>query len=248
MRFDKSSNPMLRDSVLDKYAGVIDTPMSVSGSVSKILLLMLIFLASAGVVFYQFLLQKFDYVNILMILGFLGSIIFSIIIAFKPKTAPYLSPFFAFAEGALLSGISCFFEAGFPGIVVQAVSITFMVMFAMAILYITGIIRATEKFRAVIYSATLAIFIFYLLGIVLMLFHINIPYFSNTYSLAFVILNIAIAVIAALNFILDFDFIENGANRMLPSYFEWYAAVSLIATLAWLYVEILRLLARFRNR
>ena len=248
MRFYKSSNPMLRDSVLDEYAGVIDTPMSVSGTVSKILLLMLIFLASAGIVFYQFLLQKFDYINLLTILGLVGSAVLSIVISVKPKTAPYLSPFFAFAEGAVLSGISCFFEASFPGIVVQAVSVTFIVMFAMAILYIAGIIRATDRFKAVIYSATTAIFIFYMVGIVLMLFHINIPYFSNTYSLPFVILNIAIAAIAALNFILDFDFIENGANRMLPSYFEWYAAVSLIATLAWLYIEILRLLARFRNR
>lgn len=242
------NNPMFRDSILKEYSGTIDTPMSVSGTVGKLLLLMLIFLTSAAAVFYQFLLQKFDYVNMLTIAGLIISFILSMIIAFKPKTSPYLSPVYAFAEGALLSGISCFFETMFPGIVVQAVSITFAVMFVMAVLYLTGIIKATERFRAAILSATFAIFIFYLIGFILMLFNINIPYFSNSYSIGFVILNIAIAIIAALNFIIDFDFIEKGSRSMLPSYYEWYGAVSLIITLAWLYIEILKLLSRLRNR
>lgn len=244
----KSSNPMLRNGVFEQNAGVIESPMSVEGALGKLLILTLIMIATAGVVYYQFMLQKFDYVMILTTIGWVVSFILGLVIAFKAKWAPNLAPFFAVAEGAMLSGTSCFFEAQFPGIVIQAVSITMIVMFVMAFLYKTRAIVATQKFKAVVLTASFSVFILYLIAIVLMLFGVNVPYFNNTFSIPFVILNIAVAVLAALNFILDFDFIEQGAINRVPSYFEWYSAVSLILTVAWLYIEILRLLSRLKDR
>ena len=243
----KSSNPILRDDVLENTYALTDRPMTVSGAVSKLMLLGLILMIAAGAVYYQFSLQHYDYVNILMWGGVIVGFILALIISFAHKTTPYLAPVYAFAEGAALSGISCFFEAAYPGIVIQAISMTFIVVFAMAVLYKLGLIKATEKFRAVIFSVTLAIGIFYLISLALMFFHINIPYFTSNSPLMLGI-NIVIAGIAALNLIIDFDFIENGANRMLPSLYEWYGAFGLMVTIVWLYIEILRILSRLRSK
>ncbi len=243
----KSSNPILRDDVIENTYAITDRPMTVSGSVNKLMLLGLILMIAAGAVYYQFSLHHYDFVNMLTWGGVIVGFILALIISFAHKTTPYLAPVYAFAEGAALSGISCFFEAAYPGIVIQAISMTFIVVFAMAVLYKLGIIRATEKFKAVIFSVTLAIGIFYLISLVLMFFHINIPYFTSNSPLMLGI-NIVIAGIAALNLIIDFDFIENGARRMLPSLYEWYGAFGLMVTIVWLYIEILRILSRMRNR
>ncbi len=243
----KSSNPILSDRVLENAYSVYDKPMTVSGTLNKLLFLSLCMIASAAAVFYQFSLQHLDFVNTIMIVGLIVGLVCALVIAFKNKATPYLAPVYAFAQGALLSGISCFFEASFPGIVVQAVAITLVSVFVMAILYKSGIIKATEKFRAVIFTATAAIAVFYFITIILSFFHVNIPYFSSS-SNAAIVINVVIAVIAALNLILDFDFIERGVNAPLPSLYEWYGAFGLLVTVLWLYVEVLRLLARFRDR
>lgn len=245
----KSSNPILRDDVIENTYAINEKPMTISGTLNKLMLLSIILLVAAGAVYYQFSLGHLDYVSILTWTGVIVGLILAVVISFAHKTVPYLAPIYAFAEGAALSGISCTFEAVYPGIVIQAISMTFLVVFVMAVCYRLGIIKATEKFKAVIVSATLAIGIFYLISLVLMFFHVNIPYFDvNNVSTLNLAINIVIAGIAALNLIIDFDFIEKGTQRMLPSLYEWYGAFGLLVTIVWLYLEILRLLARARNR
>jgi len=243
----RSSNPIFsRDlSNAGGYA-LTERAMSVSGTMLKLILLSLIMLVGASAVFYQFSLGHLDFVNTLVWVGIIAGFILSVIISFKPKTAPYLSPVYAFAEGAALSGISCFFEAQFPGIVIQAVSITFLAVLSMALLFFSGIIKATEKFRAVIGTAALAICIFYLISMVLMLFHVNIPYFTSTSPLCIAI-NAVVALVAALFLVIDFDNIKQGVQNNYPAVFEWYFAFGLVVTIVWLYLEILRLLSRLQK-
>lgn len=242
----KTSNPMFRDSVFENVS-VLGTPMTVSGTINKLLLLTIVMLISAAAVFYQFSLQRMDLVQIFMTTGCIIGFITVLVMAFKPNVTPYLAPIYAFSQGAVLSGLSCFFEAAYPGIVIQAITMTFLAVFAMGILFKLEIIKATEKFRAVIFTATLAIMIFYLISFVISFFGVIVPYFTSNSNLS-IFINVVIAVIAALNLIIDFDNIGRGVRTPLPSVFEWYCAVGLLATIMWLYVEILRLLARFRER
>ncbi len=243
----KSTNPIFNESVYEQAYALTEKPMTVAGTMNKLLILSLIMMISAAAVYYQFSMGRYDFVNILIWIGLIVGLVLGIAIPFMKDKSQYLAPIYAFAEGALISGISCFFEKMYEGIVTQAISVTFLVVFSMAILYRTGIIKATQKFRAVILTATLAIGIFYLISIVLLLFKVNVPYFYNNSTLAITV-NIVIALIAALNLIIDFDNIDKGVNAHLPSYFEWYCSFGLLVTIVWLYIEILRLLARTRSR
>ena len=251
----KSSNPMLRDDVFDNTANtyaLTERPMSVAGTMNKLLLLSVILLIGAAATYYQFSLKHYDYVMTLTWAGIIVSVICAIVISFKHTLVPYLSPVFAFAQGVALSAISCFFESVQNGIVMQAVSVTFVVVFTMALLYKMKVIRATERLRSIIVTATFSIFIFYLISIGLSFFGKNIAYFdpSNAYFYSpFAIgLNVVIALIAAFYLILDFDFIESGVRKSAPALYEWYGAFGLLTSIAWLYLEILRLLSRLSNR
>lgn len=243
----RSSNPIFRNDTFENVYQLQEAPMTVVGTVNKLLVMSLCLIAAAAAVFYQYSLKHFDYVNILTWTGLVVGFVLAIVISFKKNTAKFLAPIYAFAEGACLSGISCFFEAQFPGIVIQAISITMLTLFSMAILYRSQIIRATDNFKKTLFTATLAIGVFYLISFILMLFKVNIPYFTSTSNLAIGI-NVLIALVAAFNLILDFDFIEKGEQHALPSDYEWYGAFGLMVTLVWLYVEVLRQLARLRDR
>ncbi len=243
----KSSNPILSDKVLENTYSLTERPMTVSGTLNKLLLLSLVMMVGAGAVLYQFSLHHYDFVNLLTTIGIITGIITALIISFVHKTAPYLSFIYAFAEGLCLSGISCFFEASFPGIVIQAISLTLLTVFVMAILYKLRLIQATDRFKSVIFVATLTLGIFYLAAYILSFFNVTIPYFVSNSNLSKGI-NVLIACIAALNLIIDFDFIEEGSKKMLPSIYEWYGSFGLLVTIVWLYIEILRLLSRFRDR
>ena len=243
----RSSNPMLRENIISEAYAISDRPMTVAGSMNKFMILTLLLLVAAGAVYYQFSLKHFDYVNMLTWGGLITGFILAIVISFKRDWAPFLAPLYAFAEGAALSGISCFVEARYPGIVIQAVSITFLTAITMALLYKLRIIRVTSMFTSVLFTAMTAIFIFYLISIVMALFGLNVPYFTSNSPLA-IIINIVIAGVAAFSLILDYHFIERGSNAGLPSYFEWYGAFGLMVTLVWLYIEILRILSRFNDR
>lgn len=244
----KSSNPLFRDTIFqNNNTTMVGMPMTVGGTINKLLLLTVIMFIAAGAVIYQFSLQRYDLVQIFMISGVIVSLIAALVMAFKPNITPYVAPIYAFSQGALLSGLSCFFEASYPGIVIQAVSMTLFAVLAMGLLFKMQLITATEKFRAIIFTATFAIMIFYLVSFVISFFGVNVPYFSSNSNLS-IFINVVIAVIAALNLIIDFDNIDRGVKTPLPAFFEWYCAVGLLATIVWLYIEILRLLSRLKDR
>lgn len=244
----RSSNPILTEKALENIDYNSLSKMSVGNTMAKFFILMIPLLLSAGAVYYQFLMQHIDMVNILMYGGMFIGLILAFVIAFKPKTTVYLAPVYAFCEGAFLSGLSCFFEKMFPGIVIQAVALTFATAIVMAALYGARVIKVTEKFRSVIVGATIAIAVFYLISIVLTWgFHIDLPilYSSSPVAIGF---SIFVCILAALNLLLDFDFIERSIENNAPEEFGWYAAFGLMVTLVWLYVEVLRLLAKLNSR
>ncbi|MEO8353673.1 MAG: Bax inhibitor-1/YccA family protein, partial [Chthoniobacteraceae bacterium] len=157
------------------------------------------------------------------------------------------APAYALVEGVFLGGISAIYEAQFGGIVFQAVLMTFGTLFALLAAYQTGLIKATENFKLGIVAATGGIFMVYIASIVLGFFGIQIPgiFGNGTVGILF---SVVVVIIAALNLVLDFDFIEQGAEVGAPKYLEWYGAFGLMVTLVWLYLEILRLLSKLRSR
>lgn len=174
--------------------------------------------------------------------------IVTMVVIFKKSTAPLLAPVYSFLEGIALGIISAFYQAQYAGIVGQAVVITLLVFGTMLFLYKTGIIKVNRTFILGVTAATGAIALFYLVSLGLMFFGINVPYFTSNSGLSIAI-NVFICIIAALNFGIDFEFINQMTSRPdIPKYMEWYAGFSLMVTLVWLYIEILRLLGRSRSR
>jgi len=178
-----------------------------------------------------------------------GSIIGFILALFISFTKnKYLVPVYAACEGCALGGISAIFESQFPGIVIQAVATTFAALFVMLILYRLRFIQATDKFRSVILISTLSIAGVYLIDFLgRLFFHMNVPIINDA-SPAGIIVSLIVVAIAALNLILDFDFIEKGEQMMLPKDYEWYGAFGLMVTLVWLYIEILKLLSKINRK
>ena len=160
--------------------------------------------------------------------------------------ADYL-PMYAVLEGLLLGGLSAMFEVRFPGIVSQAVFATFGTLFGLLFAYKTGIIKATENFKLGVFAATGGIAIVYLISFVMSFFGTRIPYIHES-GLIGIGFSVFVVIVAALNLVLDFDFIEQGAESGAPKYMEWYAAFGLLITLVWLYIEMLRLLSKVRSR
>ena len=183
----------------------------------------------------------------LTVIGAIAGFVIAMILCFKHTWAPVLAPVYAICEGLFLGGVSAMASARYSGIVVQAVGLTFGTLFALLALYQMGFIRATPGFRRGIFAATGGIALFYLVSMVLGFFHISIPFIhqGGTFGILF---SVFVVTIAALNLVMDFDLIENGARAGAPKYMEWYAAFGLLVTLVWLYLEILRLLAKMRER
>ncbi len=178
----------------------------------------------------------------------LVAFVIAMIIIFKKTSAPLLSPFYSFGEGLVLGLISAAYQAEYSGIVGQAITITLLVFGIMLFIYRTGIIKVNKTFIIGVTAATGAIALFYLISLGLMLFGINVPYFSSNSGWAIAI-NAFICIVAAMNFLIDFKFIDHLTSEVLaPKYMEWYAGFSLMVTLIWLYLEILRLLGRSRSR
>lgn len=179
--------------------------------------------------------------------GAIGGLLFAVVTVFKPTWAPVTAPIYALLEGLFLGAVSLVFEAQFPGIATQAVMLTFGTLLCMLLAYGTGLIRATEKFKIGIVAATGGIMLVYIVSLVLSFFNVSIPliHSSGWIGIGF---SLFVVVIAALNLVLDFDFIETGVERGAPKYMEWYGAFGLMVTLVWLYLEILRLLAKLQSR
>lgn len=246
----QSSNPTLGNQTFVDLPRVKDESeeMTIQGTVIKTAILLLLILLTAGWVWNIYFKSagQASSVNILTIGGAIGGFVAAIVTTFKKDWATYTAPIYALLQGLFIGGISAAMEAAFPGIVIQAVGLTFGTLAAMLIAYESGLLRATDTFKMVVVSATGGIALFYLASIVLSLFSIQVPliYGNGMWGILF---SLFVVVIAALNFVIDFDFIEQGAQNRVPKYMEWYGAFALMVTLVWLYVEFLRLLSKIRS-
>lgn len=184
-----------------------------------------------------------------MLGGAIGGLIVAFIIIFKQTLAPTLAWLYAALQGMMLGAISAIFEKMYPGIAFQAIFLTFAVLGALLFAYKTGLIKVTENFKLGVFAATAGIGLFYLVSFIISFFGVGVPILSATNGSAMSIgFSVVVVIVAALNLVMDFDFIEEGATQGAPKYMEWYGAFSLIVTLVWLYLEILRLLSKLQNR
>lgn len=243
----KSSNPILSKIDNNEDVQVLQSqPMTVTGTINKTFILLLIASISAAALVYQAALGYADKVMSIMTIALIVGLVTGLTTSFVPKFAKFLSPIYAFAEGAVIAGLTLMAETQFPGIALQAISATFITFFVLLFLYRTGVIKATEKFRATILTAMIAILIVYLIDIIGSFFGFSVPFLNGSGPVS-ILASCIICVVAALNLILDFDFIEKGANNLLPKDFEWYASFGLLVTLVWMYIEILKLLSKLRS-
>ena len=180
--------------------------------------------------------------------GAIGGLVFALITMFKKEWAGVTAPVYAVLEGLFLGGISAIFEAQFPGIVIQATGLTLGTLASLLLLYKLGIIKPTENFRLMIVSATMGIGILYLISFVMNMFGSGGIGFIHSNGLFGIGFSLFVVAIAALNLVLDFDFIEQGSEQGAPKYMEWFGAFALMVTLIWLYLEMLRLLSKLRSR
>lgn len=239
----RSGNPALNDKIFRGASALpTDEVMTLQGTVNKTGLAVLITGAAA----------YWSYTNPAMgglVLPLLiVAFIVAIAISFKKNWAPFLTPVYAVAEGIALGAISLFADTMYPGVAFQAISITFGVLFALLMAYQSGWIKPSENFKLGIAAATGGIFLMYLVTMILGFFGVNVSFMHDSSPLSIGI-SIFVVLIAALNLVLDFDFIENAsASGTAPKYMEWYGAFGLLVTLVWLYIEVLRLLMKLQSR
>jgi uncharacterized YccA/Bax inhibitor family protein len=250
MALFKSGNPALSEkSFLDSVNTDLSQVMTVRGTLNKFGFL---FLMVMGTAFYSWKeYAQGGNVVPLMWTGAIGGLIVALVITFKKEWSPYLAPLYGLLEGLFVGAISAFYNDAFgakaPNLIMNAVGLTFGTAIAMYLLYSFRIIQATQKFKAIIITATVGIGVFYLITIVLRMFGIDMPFIheGSTFGILF---SLFVVAIAALNLILDFDMIERGSEAGAPKYMEWYGAFGLLVTIVWLYLEILRLLAKLGSR
>ena len=245
----RTGNPALSDQTFRAlpYAGEQEA-MTVQGTVNKTGLLLLCVILTAGWVWHLFFQTSNPAsVSVWIMIGAIGGLIMALITVFKQTWAPVTAPIYALLEGLFIGGVSSIAEAQYPGIVIQAVGLTFGTLVALLAAYSSGLIKATENFKLGVVAATGGIFLVYLVSMVLGFFGVRVPYIyeSGWFGIGF---SLFVVVVAALNLVLDFDFIEQGARGGAPKYMEWYGAFGLMVTLIWLYIEILRLLIKLRSR
>ncbi|GIS32448.1 MAG: membrane protein [Gammaproteobacteria bacterium] len=241
--FGRSGNPAFGDK-FEKDAEFSDLPLdqkkTLDGAVNKTGLLLAICFATA--------IYSWNFPSPVLIgIGFIGGFIAALVTIFKPEIAPTSAPIYAALEGLALGAISVVFENQYPGIVIQAIGLTFGILASLLIAYKTGLIKPTENFKLGLFAATGGIFLVYLVSIIMNMFGgagISLIHSNGMFGIGF---SLVVVVIASLNLVLDFDFIEQGAENSLPKYMEWYGAFSLMVTLIWLYLEILRLLSKLRR-
>ena len=254
MAIFKSGNPTLTEKMFDKSLEMdasLQGSMTVRGTINKFGFMMLMLIAGAAYNWHLYEELRQDTMQTLMYVGIFGGLATAIAISFKPNWSPFLAPLYALLEGLFIGGISVIMNAAFaktyPGLVMQAVGLTFGVAISMFVLYNFRIIKATERFKSVMFTATLGIGIFYLLTLVLGFFGVNVSFMHDS-SLLSIGISLFVVGIAALNLILDFDMIEQGAERGAPKFMEWFGAFGLMVTIVWLYIEMLRLLSKLAGR
>jgi uncharacterized YccA/Bax inhibitor family protein len=257
MALIKTSNPALGQNTFSdfqrsQYGGsLVDAVarMTLNGTINKTGILLLCAMATAAWTWSSFMQTRdFSFAGPAIIIGAFGGLIVAFVTAFKKEWSPVTAPIYALLEGLVLGGLSAMFELRYPGIAMEAVGLTFATLFVMLMLYKSGIIKVTQKFRIGVVAATGGIFFFYMAQMLLGFFHIS--FFGSVYGSGIVGIGFSLIVvtIAALNLVLDFDFVEQGVAYGVPKYMEWYAAFGIMVTLVWLYLEMLRLLAKMRSR
>ncbi|RZA35896.1 MAG: Bax inhibitor-1/YccA family protein [Lysobacteraceae bacterium] len=250
----RSGNPALKESTfLDLGSGAVVSrdggAMTLNGTVNKTGILLLLAVLTAAFAWNQIQFTEQGAVGGGLYLwgGLIGGFVLALITTFKKTWAPVTAPLYALVEGFFLGAISAIYNNMYNGIVLQAVMLTMGTLFALLFAYRTGLIKATENFKLGVVAATGGIALVYLATIVLGFFNINIPLIHES-GLIGIGFSLFVIVIAALNLVLDFDFIESGVEQGAPKYMEWYGGFGLMVTLVWLYIEFLRLLSKLNSR
>ena len=253
-KFGRSGNPALNAATFSDAARQAPTDagnratMSLEGTVNKTgILLLLVVLSGAWTWNLFFESGNSATVMPMMLVGGIGGFIFALVTIFKKQWSGITAPIYAVLQGLFLGGISAIYESQFDGIVVQAVGLTLGTLSSLLVLYKTGIVKPTENFRLMVTSATMGIGLLYLVSMIMNMFGSSIG-FIHSNGLFGIGFSLFVVAIAALNLVLDFDFIEQGSEQGAPKYMEWFGAFSLMVTLIWLYLEMLRLLAKMRSR
>lgn len=250
----RSGNPALKESTfLDLGSGSVVRrdagAMTLNGTVNKTAFLLVLTLVGAMFTWSKFFASGGSADLMPYVLGgAIGGLVVALVTVFKKEWSPVTAPLYAVLEGLFIGAVSAMFELRFPGIVMQAAGLTFGTLGALLLAYRSGLIKATENFKLGVFAATGGIALLYLVNIGMRLFGFEGMGFIHESSWIGIAFSGFVVVIAALNLVLDFDFIEQGVDQGAPKYMEWYAAFGLLVTLIWLYLEILRLLAKLQSR
>lgn len=242
----RTSNPALNSKTFNNTGKnnslLLDNTMTIKGTVDKTAISLVLLIIAA---YYTYSAGTESMIWI----GLIGGFIVGLVTVFKKEWSPITVPLYAIFEGLALGSISYIYNAQYEGIVLQAISLTVFVLFSLLFAYRTKIIKPTENFKLGIFAATGGIFLLYMISIIMSFFGSGISLLSpNNSSMLSIGLSFAVVIIAALNLVIDFDFIEEGSEKGAPKYMEWYGAFGLLVTLIWLYLELLRLLAKLKNR
>src|SRR5262245_8757945 len=241
----RSANPALNSKTFTGLPRVGTDPMTLQGTVNKTAILLICVLATSAWTWNR--VTAGEQVGPWVLLGAIGGFVMALITTFKKTWSPVTAPIYALLEGLVIGGLSAILELQFPGIAMQAAGLTFGTLFCLLLAYSSGMIRVSENFKLGVVAATGGIMLVYLVSMILGLFGHTIPYIhgSGPIGIGFSLLVVGVA---AMNLVLDFDFIESAAQHGAPKYMEWYGAFGLMVTLIWLYIEILRLLSKLRSR
>ena len=245
----RSTNPAMSGRIFEKVGMVTDgsSSMTITGTINKIGIMLLLVIAAAAYTWNMVMGADPGRAGTLAMVGAIGGFVLALVTIFRPQSSAITAPIYAILEGLFLGAISAIINARYPGVAFQAVLLTIGTLFTMLFLYRSGRIRATPRFRRGVMMATGAVFFAYMISWIMSLFGMPMGFMHSAGPLG-ILINLAIIVIAALNLIMDFDFIEKGSQMGAPKYMEWYGAFGLMVTLIWLYIEFLRLLSRFAGR
>ena len=244
----KPSNPVLRERTFEAVGMPgVEQAMTLNGTVNKTGFLLICAAATASWTWHLARTGDPAAVGLPLMGGLIGGLIVALATVFRPAWSAVTAPLYALLEGLVLGGISAITEARYPGIAIQAVWLTMGTLVVMLLIYRARLIQATQKFKIGIVAATGAICLIYVVSMVLGFFGIAVPKIYDAGPIG-ILFSVVVVAIAALNLILDFDLIETGAAQGAPKYMEWYGGFAILVTLIWLYLEILRLLAKLRSR
>ena len=242
-------NPALNSDMIDGIPAVNGEVMTVKGTMQKLMFSVLLMFMGAAYVWDKLSAGFTDYVNMITGVSLITVLILGFVIIFKrnSEVIKYLVPAYALGEGFLIGNISCLVEKAVPGTVTQAIAGTILCVLVMLGLYYYGIIKVTDKFRAVMFTAITTIFGIYMLDLIMSLFHFNITFLHSSTPLG-IVFSIVVIGVLSFNLMTDFDFIERLSMNVAPKHLEWYGVFGVLVSVIWLYIEILQLLAKFNSR